>query len=279
MRFYKMHGAGNDFIFIVDRERLLNLVPERIRLLCHRRFGIGADGIMLLTEHPVEDFQIEFYNADSTKGAMCGNGVRCAVLLAHSLGMCQTKTRFAIWGEIYTAEIVDGQTVKLQMHSPKFSSKYRDLQHLVDSRFKNIFWIDTGVPHLVIEFKGSLEKLDVKKWGAHFRYHPYFAPVGVNVNFVQHKAEQQLKVRTYERGVEDETLACGTGAVACAFFAAEKWGWASPVSIEALGGTLKVDIGETVTLIGPASLVYEGTLADTFWQRHFGQSDVLNLNI
>jgi diaminopimelate epimerase len=279
MRFYKMHGAGNDFIFIDNRKQSVELDAERIRLLCHRRFGVGADGIMLLSEHPAVDFQIEFYNADGTKGAMCGNGVRCAVYLAHHLGMCRGKTRFAIWGKDYEAEIVDGQTVKLQMHPPKILPKFRDLHHLDDTRFKNMYWIDTGVPHLVIELNAALDKLDVKKWGAHFRNHPFFAPEGVNVNFVQQKADHQLKVRTYERGVEDETLACGTGAVACAFFARDKWGWASPIVIEALGGTLKVELGDPLTLIGPASLVYEGIIADSFWQQHIGQNAAATSNI
>ncbi len=267
--FYKLHGAGNDFIILDNRpgncpEAVFDgTAHDRIARICARHTGVGADGFMLISDSQRADFALAYYNADGRPGEMCGNGARCAVWLACQLGIAPENCTFDVWGQLYRATVTDKYRVRLQMRPPIILKSDAELSALKSDGFSAMFWLDTGVPHLVIEFADQLDGLDVMRWGKYFREHALFQPSGTNVNFVQPSGDQQLTVRIYERGVENETLACGTGAVACAVFAAKKFGWASPVTVKSPGGWLFVDFDEAlqeITLTGPVCEVFTGNL-------------------
>ena len=276
IRFHKLHGAGNDFVIIDNRSdgkhaRFDGKNAALIRRICDRHFGVGADGLMLISEDTDSDFQLEYYNADGFPGEMCGNGARCAVWLAHLLGVTGRQCKFIVWGENYEAEVLENQQVRLKMNPPSFSAERQNLQSLCDNRFPEMGWLNTGVPHLVVKSAENLAALDVRKFGAYFRYHPKFEPEGVNVNFVVPESEHQLNVRVYERGVENETLACGTGAVACAIYAAQQWQWQSPVRVNAVGGVLQIAFDpdfQQIYLTGPVATVFEGELNELYFQNN-----------
>ena len=269
LHFYKMHSAGNDFILIDNRQAQFD--PEnhvRIRMLCSRRTGIGADGLLLLEESATADFRLSYYNADGFPAEMCGNGARCAVYLAHRLKMAPPQCRFEIRDHIYEAETMPDQRVRLQMVPPRVLLAPDELAQISTGDFPEMMWLNTGVPHLVIRVNTPPEKLDVDKWGAHFRNHPRFHPPGTNVNFVNPVKPNHLRVRVYERGVEQETLACGTGAVACGVYAALRLSAASPVMVEPPGGTLPGEFSRdltNVTLSGAVVLIYEGRISPEFF--------------
>ena len=229
--------------------------------LCDRRFGIGADGLILIRNHPDLDFQMIYFNADGKEGTLCGNGGRCAVAFAHKLGMCAEKTRFqAIDGE-HSAEVVRPDFIRLGMQPVSGISTRRD--HCI---------LDTGSPHYCA-FTEGLEKMDVYQEGRRIRYSKAFEKEGINVNFIEQE-EGQLFVRTYERGVENETYSCGTGVVASAICAAmsdktDKTAY----RIRTLGGELSVSFRRTgpesfddIVLEGPAEYVFSGILDRSFTQ-------------
>lgn len=254
--FFKYQGAGNDFIMIDDRNLTFTAKQEQIASLCDRRFGIGADGLILLRNDPAYDFRMVYFNADGAEGSMCGNGGRCAVRFARDLGMVGDFTRFiAVDGE-HTAELND-QVVRLGM------SDVNGIETLEDHYFTN-----TGSPHYVA-FVTSVDETDVVGIGKAVRYGPVYGPEGgTNVNFAQVIEKDYLKVRTYERGVEDETLACGTGVTACALVAAECFGWEGPVAVRVPGGMLSVEFirgtdpgtFRDIYLTGPAEFVFSGAV-------------------
>jgi len=260
--FYKFHGAGNDFILIDNRQGFLSPDDEElIARLCDRHKGVGADGLMLIEETADADFQVHYLNSDGRPAAMCGNGARCAVFLAHQLGLAKQQCRFLVNENLYVAEVLANRTVRLQMQVPAFLAEPDDLKELETKHFHSFLWLDTGVPHLVVTSAIPLEQVDVVEKGRYFRLHPRFRPEGVNVNFVQPGQPGELAVRVYERGVESETLACGTGAVACGIYASRVWGWSSPVSVKSPGGVLTVEFDdsfEQVFLTGAVSRVFEG---------------------
>ena len=254
MNFHKYQGTGNDFILIDDRGEAFSLSKEEIARLCHRRFGIGADGLILLRNAEGYDFKMVYYNADGGEGSMCGNGGRCTVRFAHDLGVFEEKANFLA---------VDG---------PHEATAKPELIHLKMSPVKSLEkhetydFIDTGSPHYVA-YVDDVDKTEVVTIGRAVRNNETYGPRGgTNVNFVEVVAPNHLKVRTYERGVEDETYSCGTGVTACALSSRAHFGWEGPVRIDAVGGELRVAFRETtptafddIYLIGPAVKVFEGT--------------------
>lgn len=257
--FSKYQGAGNDFILIDNRNQLFN--PQNtsgIRALCNRRFGIGADGLMLLETDPTCDFKMVYFNADGLEGTMCGNGGRCIVAFARLLGIIEKSTTFLATDGPHEATInnIDGNNmeVALQMTNVEY----------IES-IKGGYYLDTGSPHLIL-FRNDLEALNITEEGKQFRYDPAFQPGGTNVNFVSIK-NGELHIRTYERGVEAETLACGTGvtAAAIASFYTRKITIDKDIPVYARGGKLTVSFTarsgaqfENVFLEGPAVKVFDG---------------------
>lgn len=253
--FYKYQGTGNDFVMIDDRNETFPINPNLIAQLCHRRFGIGADGLILLRNHAEYDFQMLYFNADGGEGSMCGNGGRCTVRFAHDLGIIEDSTRFlAVDGEHLASVCEEEIFLKMQDVSV--------IEHHQDYDFMN-----TGSPHYVTYFS-DLQTLDVYEKGHQIRYaDEWVARGGTNVNFVEILNSETLFVRTYERGVEDETYSCGTGVTACALSAYFRQGIQEPINIRTLGGNLRVSFTataentfENIYLIGPAKRVFEGQI-------------------
>lgn len=255
MNFVKYQGTGNDFVMIDDRSGLFPADnQELVAHICHRRFGIGADGLILLRNDPDYDFRMVYFNADGAEGSMCGNGGRCIVRFAHDLGVFERETRFlAVDGE--HSAVVEADAVFLKMGDVTQAEQHENFQFL-----------HTGSPH-VVQFTDDLESLDVVSEGRAIRYAAQFSPGGTNVNFVQILDSHTLFVRTYERGVEDETYSCGTGVTAAALAAYRQFAVSGPVTIKTLGGTLRVAFDTqpdgtftNVHLIGPAQRVFDGQL-------------------
>ena len=253
LSFYKYQGTGNDFIMIDDRQHQF---PEEdielISRLCHRRFGIGADGIILIRDHARADFEMIYFNPDGSK-SLCGNGSRCAVHFASYLGMIDTEAKFMAIDGIHESAIL-GDLIHLKM---------KDIKEI--KRLKKDFFIDTGSPHY-IKLVEDVSEIAVVREGRMIRNDPEFGDGGTNVNFVEKLGDQHVRIRTYERGVEDETLSCGTGVTAVALAMAAE-GMKSPVSLVTRGGTLQVTFEKTgpefyknIFLIGPAEKVYKGEI-------------------
>lgn len=254
-QFFKYQGAGNDFIVIDNRQQqFLKENITLIRTLCDRKFGIGADGLMLLENSDTVDFKMIYFNADGNIGSMCGNGGRCIVAFAKTLGIFKNKTTFEAIGKLYLAEVKDNLV----------SLKMNDVTKI--ESFENHLFINTGSPHH-IAFQPIIEKIDVKTEGKKIRYGaPYFEE-GANVNFVEQINENTFKVRTYERGVEDETLSCGTGVTAVAIASHKsKKTKDNVINLQTLGGNLEVsfevvdNIYKNIILKGPATFVYKGEI-------------------
>lgn len=257
LHFYKYQGAGNDFIVFDNRDgRIQHPQAEWIERLCDRRFGVGADGLILLQNHPDYEFEMVYYNADGRPSSMCGNGGRCAVAFAKKLGMISNKTTFlAVDGPHHASINTLGDWVSLQMIDVSVLEKDGEA------------WVlNTGSPHYVSKVV-NLNQLDVPGCGKAIRYHETYAEKGINVNFIEEQTSGYA-VRTYERGVEDETLACGTGVTAVALAMAKEKGLIgthnTPISVR--GGALNVRFtfdGNTFTevfLEGPATYVFEGDI-------------------
>ncbi len=265
VEFIKMHGSGNDFILVDNRERLIkhSEVPYKARKWCRRRFGIGADGFILIENSQKADFKWYFFNADGSEAEMCGNGGRCAARFAFMKGICGEKLSFETLAGIIRAEVRDKQ-VKLEMTKP--SDLRLDIKFSTGLDELTIDYINTGVPHAVV-LTEDLDHVPVFEWGRLIRYDDLFAPEGTNVDFVQIKDEHHILIRTYERGVEDETLACGTGAVASALISALKGFVKSPTKVTTWGNeelTIYFDMQDQefteVFLEGGAVHVYTGIM-------------------
>lgn len=263
LSFWKMSGSGNDFI-VVDNRR--GAVPagagaDVARRLCRRGFSVGADGLILIERSREADFAWRFYNADGSEAAMCGNGGRCAARFAHLKGIAPARMRFATGAGIIRAE-VKGDRVKLQLPLP---TGYRErVPVAVAGRALEPGFIVVGVPHAVLE-AAALEAAPVAEWGRALRHDAAFGPAGTNVNFYRVEGPRRLRVRTYERGVEGETQACGTGSVATTLVAAAAGLVTSPVTVVTSGGEelivhFRRRDGELreVFLEGKADVVYEG---------------------
>lgn len=253
--FYKYQGTGNDFVLLDNRHKKINKNDKKlINFLCDRRFGIGADGLILLENHDDLDFRMVYFNADGNESSMCGNGGRCLVAFAKFLGIIDKKTTFEAIDGIHHASIID-DIVKLQMQDVKNVEK-----------FDNHVFLNTGSPHHV-QFESELENFNIKQEGANIRYGKPYNEAGSNVNFVKKINDDAFAVRTYERGVEDETLSCGTGVTAVALAMnyigeTEK----NLITLKTEGGDLQVSFEKdnnsykNVWLIGPAKQVFKGTI-------------------
>lgn len=252
--FYKYQGAGNDFILVDNRDGTVRLDTEQIAHLCHRRFGIGADGLMLLQGAEAADFEMIYYNADGHQSTMCGNGGRCIAALAHRLGVAGKEMSFmAIDGSHQATILEDG---RVALHMQDVNGIRREEGYAV---------LDTGSPHYVC-WVDDLEHTDVFREGREIRNREEFAPGGINVNFIR-KTEEGIAIRTYERGVEDETLACGTGVTAAAIVAAGEASGAFNIAVNAMGGPLSVafrkepGIVTDIVLTGGAEFVFSGIIS------------------
>jgi diaminopimelate epimerase len=271
INFVKMTGAGNDFVLIDNRSNSWSVDwPAFAPLVCHRRYGIGADGLLILEASKSVDFAMKYYNADGSYGGMCGNGGRC-ISRFYMENMHKKETAFEALDYVYTARL-EGETVSLKMKNPS-RIKLNELLTIKDQSFRTHF-IDTGSPHVVIYVKDLPTRLDeeIKRIGIvnlgrgvrnHFRY----APDGTNVNFLEIENANTIRMRTYERGVENETLACGTGSVASAIISALVMDMPSPIRVHVRSGEKLVvsfdrngsDISN-VQLSGSASFVFKGTV-------------------
>lgn len=264
LRFTKMNGAGNDFILFDNRTGSIDLDRNQIAQLCDRHRGIGADGILLL-EKPTNgaDFRMRYFNADGGEAEMCGNGARCFARFANKVGGRQEKISFETPAGVISAEL-KGDLVTLQMTEPTDLRLNIDLSMAAENR--TLHFINSGVPHVVIPV-AKIDNVDVRCDGAAIRYHNMFSPNGTNVNFIEKRGPNKIAIRTYERGVEDETLACGTGIVASALIFAETENIDEPITVTARGGD-ELQVGferveggfRNVTLTGPAEFVFEGTI-------------------
>ncbi len=272
LKFHKFHGAGNDFILLNNMHGSIGYAGEKgrymIRGLCDRRFGVGADGLILLEPSDSHDFRMVYFNADGNEGSFCGNGSRCAVIFAHMQGIISGSSA------CFTAS--DGAHKAEILH--KTASGFRVRVEMKDTEYPKLMsngsiYADTGSPHLVI-FKENISILDVMVEGSAIRYDGAWKPGGVNVNFAEFTGDKSIKVRTYERGVENETLSCGTGVAASALAA---WVHLHPHSGEQIytvhtaGGTMQVRFTPpkegvspahftSVSLEGPVERVFEGTI-------------------
>ena len=264
LRFTKMNGAGNDFVMIDNRAGDLRLSSEQISRLCDRNRGIGADGV-LVVERPTNgaDFRMRYYNADGGEAEMCGNGARCFARYANRLTGPIDNLSFETPAGVIGAEI-RGELVRLQMSQPK------DLQLGINipltGQKVSAHFVNSGVPHVVVPVE-DLENLNVRGIGLTVRHHDLFAPKGANVNFLKRTSDRQISIRTFERGVENETLACGTGVVASALIFAMTNELGGPIGVLVRGGNeLEVGFDRTgsnfnkVTLMGPADFVFEGSI-------------------
>lgn len=259
-----MHGASNDFILVDDRALAFPAHDHAwISAITSRRTGVGSEGVLLIQPSTIADFRMRFFNPDGGEVDMCGNGARCIARLAHEIGAAPSNMRIETPAGIVRAE-ARGDVVKLVMTEPHTWDMNQTIE--LSGRSYTYHFVNTGVPHVVIEVP-DLDKVDVQKLGAEIRYHLQFAPKGTNANFIQLDQQGRLRVRTYERGVEAETLACGTGMVACGLIAGKLGRVAPPVKvIPASGDVLEVNFTATadgatnVTLLGPAVHVFQGTL-------------------
>ena len=260
IEFSKFHGTGNDFIVIDNRQGRITLNQEKIAFLCHRRFGIGADGLMMLGTADPEDFSMTYYNADGKKGSLCGNGARCVTAFAFQLGIINHECRFKTFDGIHQARIESKSSsgpllIKVSLQDVTGINKLT----------QNSYSLDTGSPHYV-EFVDKLATVDVFNSGKKIRWDKRFLPAGINVNFVE-KAKNKLLVGTFERGVEDVTLSCGTGVTAAAIAATAQlqdgdYSW----NIVTSGGELEVEFRKinssytNVWLKGPGLHGFSGSI-------------------
>jgi diaminopimelate epimerase len=253
--FHKYQAAGNDFVLIDNRENQFSFSIDQIKKICDRKFGVGADGLMLLENNPTLAFNLVYYNSDGSQ-SLCGNGCRAAVQFASSLGMVNGKTSFHAYDGRHDAELLPSGIVRLRMQTVNEVTP-----------IGNDFTLNTGSPHY-IRFVEKVKEFPVVAEGEQLRFSEPYTENGINVNFVELLPDNTIFVRTYERGVENETLSCGTGVTAAALAASFK-GYTSPVKIRALGGELSVEfttdltVGKPATfhdifLIGPAERVFEG---------------------
>ena len=251
--FFKYQSTGNDFVLIDNREDIFPADNKTlIHKICDRKFGIGADGLILLEPSEIADFTMQYYNADGSLGSFCGNGSRAVVSFAQTLGIIEDSARFEAYDGLHEAIIVDN-LIQIKMADVKNG------RQLLNGTF-----IDTGSPHY-IEFVENLDDMDVVDQGRAVRNSTIFAPNGSNINYVEKVGHGKIKVRTYERGVENETLSCGTGVTASAIAAAGA-GLGNNIAISTLGGDLKVwfehnDTGyHNIWLEGPTEKVFSGEL-------------------
>lgn len=258
IEFYKYQGTGNDFVILDNRNNQYDgLSVKQIKHICHRRFGIGADGLMLLSKKEGYDFEMIYFNADGNESSMCGNGGRCLVKFAYHMGIHKNTYHFIATDGEHFAEISigNGQTVRLKM---------KDVTEVDEHSTYAV--LNTGSPHFV-KFTNHVKDVDVVETGREIRNSAPFKAEGINVNFVESIDEDGIYVRTYERGVEDETMSCGTGVTASALMSAHNEKGFNRVEVQTPGGRLSVEFEkiddahfENIWLCGPAEFVYKGEI-------------------
>ena len=246
LSFVKYEGIGNDFILIDDREERFIFDPLYIQQLCHRKFGIGADGLILLQNGA--DYRMRIFNCDGKEAECCGNGLRCLVHFIRELGLARERVKIEVQGRAYDAKWVGGEPA-VDMGAVKEIRLHLETEEGV------VHFGDSGVPH-VVQFVDDVERVDLMRVGRFLRNHRLFVPKGANVN-VARKEGRGIWARTYERGVEGETLACGTGAAAIAAIARELYGKQGPFSVHFRGGTLTMDGN---WMVGPVRPVFSGSV-------------------
>jgi diaminopimelate epimerase len=260
--FAKYIGCGNDFAIFDNRK---GLFPSQdfalIRQLCHRNWGIGADGIILLESSFPADFSMRIFNADGYEAEMCGNGLRCLAKFIQELGFCQPSYKIETLQRILSISH-EGLQVCVEMGDPIDMHWNIDISD--ENEIHQVHYLNTGVPHVVL-FKDQIERINLQQIGPYIRHHAVFNPNGTNVNLAQRLSGKEIQIRTFERGIEGETLACGTGATAVALAAAYCYQFESPVHIRTsskdilkIGFHLKDQIFSQVTLTGPAHCTYRG---------------------
>lgn len=257
LQFFKYQGTGNDFVILDNRNGQYDaLTNDQVNWICNRRFGIGADGLMMLNSKAGYDFEMKYYNADGRPSTMCGNGGRCLVKFAWHQGIRKPMYRFIAADGDHDAEIDDDGTVSLKMKNVNVIKDYH-----------GDFLLDTGSPHYV-KIVTDVMEMDVYKKGMDIRYSNQFAKEGVNVNFVEQKKDDEIIVRTYERGVEDETFSCGTGVTAAAIVCYHNERGFNDVTVHTKGGKLTVEFDridedsfDNVWLCGPAERVFQGSIS------------------
>ena len=252
LKFSKYHGTGNDFIMVYNHNDSYCFSQSDVKKMCDRRFGVGADGLIIINKTFDADFKMIYYNSDGFEGSMCGNGARCAVSFAKELELIQNQCEFLAYDGMHKGLILENGFVSIEM----VDVSTIDLTN-------NIWKIDTGSPHLIC-FSDNVLEIDVRKEGASIRNSSDYIENGINVNFVE-ESNKELYTRTYERGVEDETLSCGTGAIASAIAAYESGLLNSDsIKVNVLGGQLEVSFSKVgskysnIHLIGPTKFVFNG---------------------
>lgn len=256
IEFYKYQGTGNDFVILDNRdEKYSSLTAAQVKQICDRRFGIGADGLMMLCNKKFLDFEMIYYNADGNSSSMCGNGGRCLVKFAKLMGINKSTYHFIAADGKHEAELDMHGMVRLKMKDV-YSAEYHS-GHVI---------LNTGSPHFV-KFANNVVDIDVEETGREIRYSKEFEKEGINVNFVESTGEDGIFVRTYERGVENETLSCGTGVTAAALMSAHNDFGFNRVEVKTMGGKLSVEFNkiddqhfENIWLCGPAELVFKGEI-------------------
>ncbi len=254
LSFYKYHGTGNDFIIVDNRTSNIELAKQQVYNLCKRHLGIGADGLMLMNKHADYDFEMKYYNADGSESSMCGNGGRCMIQFAYDTGLHKREYFFIAIDGNHEASIEGNGWIDLKM---------KDVNGIKISDYSD-YILDTGSPHYVKHIT-NIWNYDVVKEGREIRYSRHFAKQGINVNFTEVDEEGNICVRTYERGVEDETLSCGTGVTAAALIFAHNDNGFNRVEVKTAGGNLAVEFDKisdssfkNIWLCGPAVCVFKG---------------------
>ncbi|MDR1122692.1 MAG: diaminopimelate epimerase [Endomicrobium sp.] len=262
IKFSKLSAAGNNFILIDNRE---NIISEKdyqnlAKKLCDINYSIGGDGLILLEKSFCKDFKMKYFNSDGSLASMCGNGGRSVAKFAYDLGVVDLQMVFETDAGVITAEILPGDRVKLDLYDPQ--DLKRNIKVELSDRKFDVDFINTGVPHAVI-FVDDIKKIDVFRYGREIRHHKTFAPFGANVNFVQVAKNNTLFVRTYERGVEHETMACGTGIIASGIISVLKGFAESSVNVIARGGD-KLSVSMTINNDKISDVVLEGSAIISF---------------
>jgi diaminopimelate epimerase len=263
--FFKMHGGGNDFVLMDHRERCIPEAEQSrfAQRVCAPRVGVGADGLIFIEDSSKADFRWRFFNADGSEAEMCGNGARCAARFAVMHGIAKPRLTFETLAGLIEAEVMDH---RVRVAMADVGNLSLNLSIPLEKNSLEGHFLKVGVPHVVVPV-GNLEEIPIREWGREVRFHRMFQPAGTNVNFIRPKDHHALEIRTYERGVEDETLACGTGAVAAALISASLGKVASPVAVHTRGGEiltvsfqLQGEKCSEVFLEGKALVVYQGEL-------------------
>ena len=266
LEFLKMHGAGNDFIMVDNRIPVLeNFTPHFVSHICRQHTGIGADGLILLENSHIADFRMRYFNSDGFESEMCANGSRCTCYFAYLLGIIDGKHTFEAGDGVHSGEIISENIVRVEVIYKQESVKHR---FPVDFKLPNSIsftgFINTGVPHLVLS-SDHVDSIDVEKIGRELRFHPFYSPEGTNINFVQlikKGGSERIKVRTFERGVDAETLSCGSGVTASAIcFYLQNHLESEIIAVETRGGDLQVVLSNDLKLIyleGPVKIIFKG---------------------